>query len=189
MKDLETSDFKKNLNRKHFETSDIKPNPNRKNLETSDIKRDSNRKNISTDEKRKKIKNRNRDRKNKSEIKSGQRTLDPLFNSMKGFENLKTHINNIEKNIDNNIEKNIDIKKSDNKDKNEKNFWNFLCYRISFRKKNQHFKVYENFRMKLISEEHFMRNHLNIYNLMKITEMKSKRRNTHFHLNNVIKLI
>ena len=32
--------------------------------------------------------------------------------------------------------------------------------------------MYENFRIKIISEEHLIKNHLNIYNLLKVTEKK-----------------
>ena len=75
-------------------------------------------------------------------------------------------------------------------DKSKKNFWNYFCYRLSFRNKKKYFKIYENFRLKIISEEHFMKNHLNIYNLMKITKKKRlSQRNTIYHLNKIIKLM
>ncbi len=156
---------------------------NLKKLEENDIRKNSSRKNIYSEEKE----NKNNNKNNKSEndiIKSGLRSNNPLYNSIstKGFEGLKTHKSKIDLGPFEKIE-------TYKIDKSKKNFWSFLWYRISFRKKNKYFKIYENFRIKIISEEHFMRNHLNIYNLMKITEMKSKRRNTHFHLNNVIKLI
>ena len=153
-----------------------------KKLDEKDLKKNSSRSNFYREE----AKDKNKIRINKSQNdigKSGLRSNNPLFNSSKGFEGLKTHISNADTGGLNKIE-------TYKIDKSKKNFWNYLCYRLFFRKKNKYFKVYENFRLKIISEEHFMRNHLNIYNLMKLTEKKRhSRRNTQYHLNNIIKLI
>ena len=74
--------------------------------------------------------------------------------------------------------------------KEEKNFWNYLLYIIPFKnKKNLYFSFYEEFRMKIISEEHFMRNHLNIYNLLKVTEKKRITRQTSYHLKNLVNIL
>ena len=65
-----------------------------------------------------------------------------------------------------------------NNDKFIKNttFFNYLYYKFTCRKNNnKNYKVYEHFRIKIISEEHLIKNHLNIYNLLKITEGKRKR--------------
>ena len=54
-------------------------------------------------------------------------------------------------------------------------------------KKNSRLKVYEDFRMKIISEEQLIKNHLNIYNLLKdseIAEINKKHRN---ELNDLIR--
>ena len=155
---------------------------NLKKLEENDIRKNSSRKNIEE----KKVKHKNKNNKSENDIiKSGLRSNNPLYNSIstKGFEGLKTHKSKIDLGPFNKIE-------TYKIDKSKKNFWSFLWYRISFRKKNKYFKIYENFRIKIISEEHFMRNHLNIYNLMKIIEKKGHgRRNTHYDLNNIIKFI
>ena len=74
--------------------------------------------------------------------------------------------------------------------KEEKNFWNYLLYIIPFKnKKNLYFSFYEEFRMKIISEEHFMRNHLNIYNLLKVTEKKRITKQTSYHLKNLVNIL
>ena len=41
----------------------------------------------------------------------------------------------------------------------------------------------------MISEEHIIRNHLNIYNLLKITEKKRKNKINSYHLKDLINLI
>ena len=57
-------------------------------------------------------------------------------------------------------------------------------------KKKYLFKVYENFRIKIISEEHLIRNHLNIYNLLKVTEKKRHyRRRISYQLKDLLKLV
>ena len=151
-----------------------------KQLNASDIKKNSSRKSIYEEEK----KTKNKINKSENDIgKSALRSHNVLYNNTKGFEDLKSNINNVDIGP-------LDKIETYKIDTSKKNFWSFLWYRLSFRKKNKYFKVYENFRLKIISEEHFMRNHLNIYNLMKLTQKKRHaRRNTHYHLNNIIKLI
>ena len=56
----------------------------------------------------------------------------------------------------------------------EKTFFQYILYVLSYKKKNKFFKFYQDFRIKLISEEHLTKNHLIIYNLLKITEKKDK---------------
>ena len=52
----------------------------------------------------------------------------------------------------------------------EINFWIYILHFINFNKKTRKIKLYEKFRIKLISEEHIIHNHLNVYKLMKISE-------------------
>ena len=72
---------------------------------------------------------------------------------------------------------------------NQKSFLNYFCYFISCSKRKQFFKVYQDFRIKIISEEHLIRNHLNIYNLLKITEKKRHIRRNSYHLDDLINLV
>jgi len=46
-------------------------------------------------------------------------------------------------------------------------FWSFRLYKISCGKKNNYFKLYEDFRIRIISEEHIINNHIKVFNLIK----------------------
>ena len=84
------------------------------------------------------------------------------------------------------ISKDIHENQNDNHRK-KFNFWNYFVYKICCGKKNSKLKVYEDFRMKIISEEQLIKNHLNIYNLLKdseIAEINKKHRN---ELNDLIR--
>ena len=84
-------------------------------------------------------------------------------------------------------EKNI---KRDNINKNNKSFLSYIIFLLSCEKKYNSFKIYHKFRIKIISEEHLIRNHLNIYNLLRVNEKKIiyRRRNS-YKLKDLIKLI
>ena len=69
------------------------------------------------------------------------------------------------------------------------NFFNYLIFLITCRKKKLYFNFYREFRMKIISEEHLIRNHLNIYNLLKVTERKRNYRRNSYQLNDLVNLI
>ena len=87
-----------------------------------------------------------------------------------------------------NIPDNIPIKikkvliKDENQNKNKittnntkektKNFFGFLLFQLACGKKTNSFKFYDKFRKTIISEECFIKNHLNIYNLMIEKEKK-----------------
>ena len=99
------------------------------------------------------------------------------------------------KNIENNINYNINLEKRDDnreklKNKKEKYFWNYLWFKITCGKNQKYFRIYENFRTKIISEEHLIRNHLNIYNLLKVTEKKRYyKRISNYQLKELLNLI
>ena len=95
---------------------------------------------------------------------------------------------NESKNKDKNDNNNNDKEDVEYKNKNN-NFWNYLIYAITFKNRKKLFKVYEDFRIKIISEEHLIRNHLNIYNLMKVTEKKRHNRRNSYQLKDLIKLV
>ena len=90
------------------------------------------------------------------------------------------------------------LEKIDNKDKkmelisnnNNKNFWSFILFKLSKDKKNNSFQIYNDFRMKIISEEHIIRNHLSIYYLIKINERKRHyKKKFEYKLKDIINLI
>ena len=68
-------------------------------------------------------------------------------------------------------------------------FFDFLLYEISCKSKKHYFKVYKDFRIKIISEEHLIRNHLNVYNLLRITERKRHYRRNSYQIKDLINLI
>ena len=55
---------------------------------------------------------------------------------------------------------------------NKFSFIEFLFNKLSCNKKNKYFEVYENFRTKIMSEEHLLKNHFEVYGLLKICELK-----------------
>ena len=69
------------------------------------------------------------------------------------------------------------------------NFFYYLIFFITCRKKKQYFNFYREFRMKIISEEHLIRNHLNLYNLLRATKRKRSYRINSYQLNELVKLI
>ena len=70
-------------------------------------------------------------------------------------------------------------------------FYKFLFYKLSCDKKNIYYNIYHNFRIKIISEEHFIRSHLNIYNLLKINSKKrnANRRKFSYQIKDLMNLI
>jgi len=111
-------------------------------------------------------------------------------------------INNIKENTQPRINlnnKKHDLKKRDNSiekmntkmkvKKEMKNFCTFLIYVITCRKKFNYYNVYKDFRIKIISEEHLIKNHLTIYNLLKVTEKKRSYRRNSYQLTDLIKLV
>ena len=64
------------------------------------------------------------------------------------------------------------IKANNTKEKKE-NFFDFLLFQLACEKKTNSFQIYGNFRKTIISEECFIKNHLNIYNLMNLKKKKT----------------
>jgi len=166
--------------------------------------------NLRDDEKDKKDNEKKINSNIKSAIKSSERKkldkLDKLdYTNIKNSkiinDNSKSNNNilkeNTQPNLDlnnkkDNLEKTEDnIKKMDSKMKFEKKktFCGFLIYKITCRKKFKYYNVYRDFRMKIISEEHLIKNHLNIYNLMKVTEKKRSYKRNSYQLKDLIKLV
>ena len=86
------------------------------------------------------------------------------------------------KEIDNKKDNATKIKNSGNR------FYNYLIYKFTFEKRNTNFKFYENFRIKIISEEQLILNHLNIYNLLKLAKKKKSFKRNSLQLQDLIKL-
>ena len=87
-----------------------------------------------------------------------------------------------------NIEKIKDKKYNNNKNK-ILNFYNYVLYILSCGKKKNSFEIYDIFRKKIISEEHLIKIHLNIYNLLRVNEKKRNFRRNSYQLKDLLKLI
>ncbi len=79
--------------------------------------------------------------------------------------------------------------KNNDKTKKDKNFFDFIKYILKCNKNDNYFYIYDNFRIKILSEEHLIRNHLNIYNLLKINDKKRNFRRNSYQLKDLIKLV
>ena len=69
----------------------------------------------------------------------------------------------------------------------KKNFWNFLTQKIICNKKN-YFYIYNKIRTKIMSEENILKNHLNIYSLLKMSEKNGFELKNKFQLKDLINL-
>ena len=144
--------------------------------------------------------------KEKSEIKSTERKkiekidYTNIKNSIVMNNNSKSNNNIMKENTQPNIDLNI---KKDNLDKTEnlfekmvtkkmteqrKNFCAFFINKITCGKKFNHYDAIRDFRLKIISEEHLIKNHLNIYNLLKLTKRKRSHKRNSYQLKDLIKL-
>ena len=152
-----------------------------------ELKKSSEKRRVHSSENKNKIKttrNKNEGEISKTNIDKSINNLKEKYNSFNNSFNIgneKTTPNNLD-----NLEKLQYFNKSNQKDKT---FLNFLYFSISCGKKKLFFKLYQDFRIKIISEEHLIRNHLNIYNLLKVTEMKRHTRRSSYHLEDLINLV
>ena len=70
------------------------------------------------------------------------------------------------------------------------NFWKFILFKLSIGKKKNSFEFYHKFRVKLLSEEHLIRNHLNIYILLRLHKRKmSNKRRYSFQLKDITSIV
>ena len=152
-------------------------------------------KDIKNDENKKKSEKENQkeSKENKTDIyDKDEKDITKSFNKFNNRIKEKDRITdfNCEKSNNNFIKDNYKINSHHSKEKNNhKNFWNFILYKITFKQiKKNPYKIYDDFRMKIISEEHLIRNHLNIYNLLKVTEKKRHRKEIKYHLSDLINL-
>ena len=168
----------------------------KKNNKKELVKHKNSKSKIKDTEKRNIGNKKNSDRKelsNESPINKTKINKSDNFSKSNYFINNLNIINDKSQSIINNNEitdnKNINKREKSKNDNKVKNFLDFLCYKITCKKKSQNFKIYEKFRIKIISEEHIIKNHLNIYNLLKVTERKRYVRKNSYRLKDVINLI
>ena len=125
-------------------------------------------------------------------VMNTEKTRDQL-NKNKSYDIQKNdaHLINNKKKKKNKVGENVDLDRLETlrKTRMEHNFWSYLKYRLPFNKQKYNFEIYEKFRIKILSEEHLVRNHLNTYNLLKVTEKKRLHKKSTFHLNNLMNMI
>ena len=108
------------------------------------------------------------------------------------FNNSEIGSLNISQNITLPLKVNISKRESviENISKNFNNFWKFILFKLSIGKKKNVFEFYHKFRIKLLSEEHLIKNHLNIYILLRLHKSKmSNKRRYSFQLKDLIKIV
>ena len=106
---------------------------------------------------------------NKNEVIKKDNTYS-INNCMTSYE----HINISKIKMENKLNKE-ELRSSLIKKGKEKNFCNFLLYKFFCRKTDNIFQIYHDFRIKMISEEHLIKNHLDIYNLLRATEKRRRK--------------
>ena len=117
--------------------------------------------------------------KNKSEITLSKTNNNFILNSYNIPDKIqKILINEQNQNI-NNIPINNSIKKGNN-------FFDFILLQLTCGKKINRLKIYNKFRKRIISEETFIKNHLNIYNLLTSKEKKRQYRRSNHQIKNHI---
>ena len=133
-------------------------------LKKSKISRTANNSNIIIDEKGK-IGYDKFDKENKEYKKRGKIEESRIYNG---------HLNNTAKINNNNSNTHLKLDNSINKSnknyiykdekKNESNFFLYIRYKILCNNADNNFHIFNNFRIRILSEDHLIRNHLNIYN-------------------------
>jgi len=164
-----------NKNRIKLEKAKINELKNPKNniSQKQDLKNNSEEINFNNESKIKKLKNHSKNNISKSDIY----TTD-FIGDMNGRNK------SLEKQDKNEIKNENEIK-NDNK-----SFLSFIIFKMSCNRKNNYFQIYNDFRIKIISEEHIIRNHLNIYYIMKNNEKKRhSRKRFKYSLKDIINLV
>jgi len=143
-----------------------------------------------------------KDDKNKSNINARNKKIEENINNFSKSDN--NFLNNSENithkfkypsrvnKIENEIKNNTINEKSDSANITHnkiKNFCEFIVFKLFCKKKYKWFEVYDNFRIKIISEEHLIKNHLNIYNLLRAIKHKKRFRRNSYELKDLINLI
>ena len=85
---------------------------------------------------------------------------------------------------DKNFKENINKDKDKDNFKNTKNlkfyFCHYILFKITFEQKSKVVNIYDDFRKKILSEEHLVKNYLNTYNLLEVTKKNKNLEETLF---------
>ena len=135
-------------------------------------------------------KNARRKNRTENEISINNYSKSNLFNTHNKTSDMIEKVNKKSENsIDNNKEKGKGKEKEKEQNLKEKTFCNYILYKLTCGKKKEFFNKYQKFRIKIISEEHLIRNHLNIYNLLKVTEKRRHNRRNSYQLKDLYNLV
>ena len=119
--------------------------------------------------------NYDKDKSENTELTKNIQSKNEILEKMKDHKS-KKNINKlpyIKKKADKNDSTSVIRNKENNENSNgneEKigNFIFYLYYKLTCNKKNKSFKNYSKFRTKIMSEEHLLKNHLDVYSLLKM---------------------
>ena len=154
---------------------------NRNNLVKKSIEREKNNENLNKKmEKNKNDINISRSRNNF--VNSSEELYHISNNHIKSIENKDKTNNN--SNVNNKYNK-VTSKISEEK----KTFYKFILFTLLCGKKYNWFGIYKNFRKKIISEEHLIKNYLIIYNLLKANENTKRFKRNSYSLKDLINLV
>ena len=109
---------------------------------------------------------------NNSKTNKSKSIINPGNENNSTFNSSSMKIKQMNYNIDRNKIKSLILTNENTLKTYHSSFYKFLFYKLSCNKKYIYYNIYHDFRIKIISEEHFIRSHLNIYNLLKVDAKK-----------------
>ena len=130
-------------------------------------------------------------RNNNSKTNKSKSIINPGNENNSTFNSSSMKIKQMNYNIDRNKIKSLILTNENTLKTYHSSFYKFLFYKLSCNKKNIYYNIYHDFRIKIISEEHFIRSHLNIYNLLKVNAKKrnANKRRFSYQIKDLMNLI
>jgi hypothetical protein len=128
---------------------------------------------------------------NNSKANKSRSIINPKDDNSSNINSTNLKIKQMDHNIDRNKIKSLILNNENTLKTYHNSFYKFLFYILSCKKKNIYYNIYHDFRIKIISEEHFIRNHLNIYNLLKVNTKKrnANKRRFSYQIKDLMNLI
>ena len=168
---------------------------NNKIKKVQDLPKEKINKNIKNNSKNISIK----EKENKNKSQSRNEIVDKKQNESNNNKNIDVCFNNYEEaknDYNHKLDKIFNKKTTFNSDdiiistkKETINFFTYFVYKLLCGKKYTYYRGFEEFRKRIISEEHLMKSHLNIYNLLKYSKKKRNYRRNSYRLKDLIKLV
>ena len=84
------------------------------------------------------------------------------------------------------FENNININNKNTMINDKISFWSYLYFSFKCKQKNNDIIIYEIFRKKIISEEHIIKDYLNVYNMLWVLEKEGINLNNTYHFKDLI---